>query len=113
MKLFYHRDNCRLCLSKAVEIVVPLAPIPVATPNIGMAAKGAEGKGLDTALVPLDLYLCRDCGHLQLLDIIDPEVQYTHFAYTTSITLGLTEHFGRLADTVIARANLKPGAFIV
>lgn len=113
MQLFYHRDNCRLCHSKAVEIVVPLAPIPVATPNIGMAAKGDEGKGLDSALVPLDLYLCRDCGHLQLLDIIDPEVQYTHFAYTTSITLGLTEHFGRLADTVIERANLKPGAFIV
>jgi hypothetical protein len=113
MKLFYHRDNCRLCLSKAVEIVVPLAPIPVATPNIGMAAKGEDAKGLDAALVPLDLYLCRDCGHLQLLDIIDPEVQYTHFAYTTSITLGLTEHFGRLADTVIERAKLKPGAFIV
>ena len=113
MKLFYHRDNCRLCLSKAVEIVVPLASIPVATPNIGMAAKGEDAKGLDAALVPLDLYLCRDCGHLQLLDIIDPEVQYTHFAYTTSITLGLTEHFERLADTVIARANLKPGAFIV
>ncbi len=113
MQLFYHRDNCRLCHSKAVEVVVPLAPIPVATPNIGMAAKGEEAKGLDSALVPLDLYLCRDCGHLQLLDIIDPEVQYTHFAYTTSITLGLTEHFGRLADTVIERAKLKPGAFIV
>ena len=50
---------------------------------------------------------------MQLLEIIDPEVQYTHFAYTTSISLGLTEHFGRMADTVIARAKLKPGAFVV
>lgn len=111
--VFYHRDNCRLCQSRTVEIVVPLTPIPVATPNIGMAAKGAEGKGLDTALVPLDLYLCRDCGHLQLLDIIDPEVQYTHFAYTTSISLGLAEHFERMADTVIARAKLAPSALVV
>lgn len=111
--VFYHRATCRLCQSPAVEAVVPLAPIPVATPNIGMAAKGAEGEGLASALVPLDLYLCRGCGHLQLLDIIDPEVQYTHFAYTTSISLGLTEHFGRMADAVIARAKLAPGAFVV
>lgn len=111
--LFYHRTSCRLCKSNAVEAVVPLAPIPVATPNIGLSAKGAEGDGLAAALAPLDLYRCRDCGHLQLLDIINPEVQYTHFAYTTSISLGLTEHFGRMADAVIARAKLSPGAFVV
>lgn len=111
--LFYHRKTCRLCHSDAVEAVVPLAPIPVATPNIGLSAKGSDGDGIATALAPLDLYLCRKCGHLQLLDIIDPEVQYTHFAYTTSISLGLTEHFGRMADTVIARAKLAPGALVV
>jgi SAM-dependent methyltransferase len=112
-EFFHHRANCRLCQSRAVEVVVPLAPIPIATPNIGMAAKGAEGEGLASALVPLDLYLCRDCGHLQLLDIINPEVQYTHFAYTTSISLGLTEHFGRMADTVIERAKLAPDSLVV
>ena len=111
--LFYHRTTCRLCQSDAVEVVVPLKPIPIATPNIGLSANGAEGEGISTALVPLDLYLCRNCGHLQLLDIIDPEVQYTHFAYTTSISLGLTEHFGRMADAVIARAKLAPGALVV
>lgn len=112
-RLFYHRTTCRLCHSDAVEAVVPLAPIPVATPNIGLAAKGADGDGIDTALAPLDLYLCRACGHLQLLDIIDPEVQYTHFAYTTSISLGLAEHFGRMADSVIALAKLAAGALVV
>lgn len=111
--LFYHRTTCRLCQSGAVEAVVPLAPIPVATPNIGLSAKGVEGDSIATALAPLDLYLCRHCGHLQLLDIIDPEVQYTHFAYTTSISLGLTEHFSRMADTVIARAKLAPGSLVV
>ncbi len=111
--LFHHRSTCRLCQSDAVEAVVPLAPIPVATPNIGLSAKGRDGDGIAAVLAPLDLYLCRKCGHLQLLDIIDPEVQYTHFAYTTSISLGLTEHFGRMADTVITRAKLAPGAFVV
>jgi SAM-dependent methyltransferase len=109
--LFHHRDDCRLCHSTAVDKVVPLAPIPLATPNIGVA-NGAQAT-LATALAPLDLYLCRQCGHLQLMDVIDPEVQYNNFAYTTSISLGLTEHFGRMADDVIARAALVPGALVV
>jgi SAM-dependent methyltransferase len=111
--LFHHRTTCRLCQSGSVEVVVPLAPIPVATPNIGFSAKRAGADGLAEALAPLDLYLCRNCGHLQLLDIIDPDVQYTHFAYTTSISLGLTEHFGRMADAVITRAKLAPGSLVV
>ena len=111
--LFRHRTDCRLCHSDGVEVVVPLRPIPVATPNTGLPTQGQTADELASALVPLDLYLCRNCGHLQLLDIIDPEVQYNNFAYTTSISLGLTEHFGRLAEAVIARGRLSPGALVV
>jgi hypothetical protein len=107
--LFRHRDDCRLCHSRAVDKVVPLAPIPLATPNVGMVADGDQA----AALAPLDLYLCHDCGHLQLMDVVDPEFQYNNFAYTTSISLGLTEHFGRMADDVIKRAALTPGALVV
>jgi len=110
--LFRHRDDCRLCHSLALDKVVPLAPIPVATPNVGLASDGEQAT-LAAALAPLDLYLCRDCGHLQLTDVVDPEVQYNNFAYTTSISLGLTEHFGRMADDVIKRAALTKGALVV
>lgn len=110
--LFRHRDDCRLCHSRAVDKVVPLVPIPVATPNVGVASEGAQ-TALAAALAPLDLYLCADCGHLQLLDVVDPEVQYNNFAYTTSISLGLTEHFGRMADDVVKRAALTRGALVV
>jgi SAM-dependent methyltransferase len=112
-RLSYRRTDCRLCHSEAVEVVVPLAPIPVATPNTGLPTHGQTADALGSTLVPLDLYLCRDCGHLQLLDIVDPEIQYNNFAYTTSISLGLAEHFGRMADAVIARAGFAPGALVV
>src|SRR5262249_3602651 len=111
--LSYHRRTCRLCNSDAVEVVVPLAPIPVATPNVGANAQNAESAGLASAVVPLDLYLCRRCGHLQLVDIVDPDVQYTNFAYTTAISLGLPEHFRSLAETLIERAKLVPGDLVV
>jgi SAM-dependent methyltransferase len=110
--LYRHRDDCRLCHSTAVDKVVPLAPIPVATPNVGVAAQD-EQQALAGAMVPVDLYLCRHCGHLQLMDVVDPEIQYNNFAYTTSISLGLTEHFGRMSNEVIKRAGLGPGALVV
>lgn len=111
--LFYRRTSCRLCNSAAVEVAVPLRPLPVATPNVGIAVDETDSAGLASAKVPLDLYRCHDCGHLQILDVIDPEVQYNNFSYTTAISLGLPEHFGRMADAVIARAKLAPGSLVI
>ncbi|MDO8606989.1 MAG: class I SAM-dependent methyltransferase [Phaeospirillum sp.] len=111
--LSHHRSTCRLCGSPAVEMVVPLAPIPVATPNIGIAANGLDSLAMAATLVPLDLWLCRDCGHVQLLDIIDPEVHYNNFSYRTAISLGLGEHFKQMADSVGTRVNLQPGDLVV
>jgi SAM-dependent methyltransferase len=92
---------------------VPLQPIAMATPNMNLKVVAERYDGVSQALVPLDLYLCRECGHLQLLDIIDPEIQYSHFKYTTSISLGLPEHFRKLADELIASTGAKPGALVV
>jgi SAM-dependent methyltransferase len=105
---FHHRDTCRLCGGTALENVVPLRPIPIATPNTGKVAAG-----LKDAQVPLDLYLCRDCGHFQLLDIIDPEIQYRNFRYRTTISLGLDEYFQAFAGQVVESQGLAAGDLVV
>jgi SAM-dependent methyltransferase len=96
-----------------VEVAVPLQPIAAATPNMDLRAVAQQHADVAQVSVPLDLYLCRDCGHLQILDVIDPEIQYTHFQYTTSISLGLPEHFRKLADELIALSQAKPGSLVV
>ncbi len=93
---FFRRETCRICGSRNVPMAVPLEPLPIASPNIGLAGNFAAEPGLQQT-VPLDLYRCEECGHLQLMSVIDPEVQYNTFLYVTSISLGLTEHFGRVA----------------
>ncbi len=113
MSEFYkNRATCRLCDSKRVEIVVPMEPIPLATPNVGDSMALAEAKRQGFT-VPMDLYLCHDCGHVQILQVISPEVQYLSFRYTTSISLGLPEHFVRMADEISAPAGLKNGDLVV
>ncbi|GEO37927.1 D-mycarose 3-C-methyltransferase [Skermanella aerolata] len=105
---FHHRDTCRLCGGANVDNVVPLRPIPIATPNTGEVAAG-----LKDSQVPLDLYLCRDCGHFQLLDIIDPEIQYRNFRYRTTISLGLDEYFRSFAGQVVESLGLAAGDLVV
>lgn len=110
---FRTRKTCRLCGSSAVQVAVPLQPIAAATPNLDVQAVAQRYAGVTKVSVPLDLYLCRQCGHLQILDVIDPDIQYTHFKYTTSISLGLPEHFRKFADEVIMATQPSPGSLVV
>ena len=110
---FYKRKTCRLCESSTVECVVPLREVPIVTPNVDAKIATKQFAGVQGLSVPLGLYVCHDCGHLQLLDVINPDVQYNNFRYTTSISLGLPEHFRKFADEVISAVGISPGALVL
>lgn len=110
---FHKRQTCRLCNATTLECVLPMRPIPIATPNVDVAVAGNEFAGMQESAVPLDLYRCLGCGHVQLLDVIDPAVQYNNFLYTTSISLGLPEHFRKFADETLKATDLPAGGLVV
>lgn len=62
---------------------------------------------------PLDLYLCKDCGLAQLLDVVDPKIIYPDYIYETVSSLGLVEHFDAYAQDVLSRAKPAKGALVV
>jgi SAM-dependent methyltransferase len=111
-QLYWTRTDCRLCHSTNVETAVPLNPMPIATPNFAV-----PGASLDDPIyrepVPLSLDLCTDCGFVQVSNVGNPELQYRDYVYTTSMSLGLTEHFRTAAKDIVARVGLKPGDFVV
>jgi hypothetical protein len=84
--------------------VLHLAPTPV-----GDAYVTAAQLGEPQPRYPLDLYLCPACGLAQLIEVVDPDVLYGNFTYTTSVSLGLTEHFRRSADALAARIEAPVG----
>jgi hypothetical protein len=110
--LYYKRDDCRLCGSQNVAIVLPLEPMPIATPNFRVLDASADSM-VFTDAVPMDLFLCRDCGHLQILHVGNPDIQYTNYVYTTSLSLGLREHFSQYAREVIERIRPRVGSLVV
>lgn len=105
--LYRPLKQCILCRSAALEVAVPLAPMPIATPTFAVP-EHLRGKEEAFAAAPLDLMLCTACGHLQTSTVIDPEFNYSNYVYKTASSLGLVEHFRGLADRV--RERLAPRA---
>lgn len=102
------RDTCRLCESDQLELALGLEPTP-----LGDLFVPAALRDVPQPSYPLDLLLCASCGNVQLHDIVNPEIIYPKYTYTSAVSLELPEHFRSYADAVIAKAGLKPGALVI
>lgn len=104
----YRRKTCRLCESKNVEVVVSLAPTPVAEKYVTQEQAGKYQESY-----PLDLYMCRDCSHVQLLDVVDPKFVFNSYTYSSSNTSGIVKHFEMCADKIVNHFQPTPKALAV
>ncbi|MCX5662590.1 MAG: class I SAM-dependent methyltransferase [Planctomycetota bacterium] len=104
----HHRDNCRLCSSRRLEAVIKLDPIPLAEKYTATAAPSDSDD-----LYPVDLYMCLDCGHVQILDVIDSEKLWDDYTYHSGQTKGIVEHFQEVAANVVARQKPAPGSLVI
>lgn len=108
MSIVRRRTTCRLCESPKVELVVPLAPIP-------LAEKYLTETQLDRVepRYPIDLSMCADCGHVQLLDAIDPKVLWADFTFWSGQAPKIVQHLGEVADQTCRTYEPKPGSLVV
>lgn len=102
------RDRCRLCDSTRLDLVVPLAPTPVAEKYVT-----ADSADLPTPSYPLDLYLCLDCGHVQMLEVVDPTFLFDQYTYRSGNTKRIIEHFDEVAATTLQTFNIRPPGLVV
>ena len=110
--LYKMRDSCRLCGSKNLIKAVSLSPMQIATPNFSVLDED-QGAEIYTENVPLDLFLCDNCGHLQILCVGNREIQYTDYVYTTSSSLGLNEHFVQYSNDMIDMTKIKKDGLVI
>lgn len=102
-----HKTTCRLCGSTSLDHVLPILPSA-----IGDAFVPADRLSEPQDLYPLDCYLCLDCGHLQNLDIVDPDILFRDYTYRTSVSMGLVEHFKRYAQSVVSDLGVPKGSLV-
>ena len=102
------RETCRLCGGARLEAVLPIAATP---PGDHYVSEAELDRPQET--YPQDIVLCRDCGLAQLAYTVDPNVLYGRYVYTTSISLGLVDHFRQYANSVLNRIKPPANAFVV
>src|SRR5438876_4639056 len=97
-----------MCDATDLDLVIALAPSPVADDFI-------PATRLDQAQesFPLDVFLCKACGLVQLLEVVDPTSIYDEFLYVTKSSPGLVDHFRGYAEEVVTRLALEPGCSVV
>ena len=119
MSSYHVRDTCRLCGGDRLAEVLKLEPTPIPDKYLP-EDRAAES----TELIPLDLFLCEDCGNLQNGTVVDPERIYSHYlsrpaAVNPVLSSGYQEYAQRLLDRydigendLVVEMGSNDGAFL-
>tara|TARA_B100000315_G_C14499705_1_gene551736 strand:+ start:4 stop:1263 length:1260 start_codon:yes stop_codon:yes gene_type:complete len=94
--LCHRRDNCRLCGSSYLKLVLELTPTPLANEFVPQSALH-----LEQLTFPLELFLCNDCKHVQLLDVVDPHVMFERYVYVSGTSPVFVKHFQKYAKMIV------------
>lgn len=105
MNSIYRRSDCRLCNGTNVESVLKMVPTPIGDAYL------SDVNNQET--YPVELFLCNDCGHAQLLDVLNPEKIYLDYIYKTSDSLGLVNHFKDTVTSILNKTKPEEGSLIV
>src|SRR5438552_1862046 len=103
---FYRRTTCLLCDSSRLQLALPLAPTPIGNDYVLSACQ-------EQPYYSLNLFLCADCGNVQVEDVVDPELLFRSYTYSTAHSLGLVEHFRRYAAEMLGRLATPRGSLVI
>lgn len=106
--LLTHKTACRICREANLSKVLSFGPTPLA--NAFLDARDARAPELS---FPLDAYLCRGCGLLQLLDVVSPEVLFRDYVYVSSTSPAFVAHFEQFAEQAFRRFALTRDSLVV
>lgn len=102
------RRSCRACGGADLEPFLSLGPTPLANAFLRSPQEFAA-----EARYPLDVYFCRTCSLVQLLDVIDPEVLFRDYVYVTGTSETIAAHNVAYAATLVGLLSLGPHDLVV
>lgn len=94
----HRRTDCRLCHGTRLTEVFKLTPTPPANAFVPATEVGRAQERF-----PLDMFFCEDCGHVQLLDVVDPRLLFENYVYVSGTSPVFVKHFEAYAADVLTR----------
>lgn len=107
-RYYYTRETCRLCESSELIKVVSIGESPISEKYV--LSKDSKP---DEVLVPLDLYMCKTCGHIQLIHIVYPNYLWSNFTFKTSRNNKLKIHYETWVKEVLSFAKESKNNFVL
>lgn len=105
--LYHHRNNCRLCLSSDIEVAIPFEPTVLAEKYVTSIPSPRQ------PAFPVDLYMCNQCGHVQILDVIDVDYLWSEYTYHSGQTQGIVDHFKEVSIHILSDFKLSDNKFVI
>lgn len=99
------RDSCRACAGARLETILDLGPMPLA----GGFLDGPEAVAREQKY-PLTIHACVDCGLVQILNPVDPDILFQDYSFSSSTIPPLVNHFAEYAAWMIA--SLRPATVV-
>lgn len=95
---FIHKTECRVCGKSKLVKILDLGKMPLANSFLNKKDLGKPEQKF-----PLTVYFCKNCGLLQLLDVVNPEILFGHYYYLTSTSKPLSDHFIKLGAKLMKK----------
>jgi len=106
--LFKKKKLCRLCNSKNLIKVISLGKKPPANAFL----KRNELKS-NEKYIPLDLFFCNNCSHLQLGIVVNPKTLFKNYVYVSGTSKIFFNHFKLYANQLIKKHKLNKDDLVV
>ncbi len=107
MPLTYTRTTCRLCGDNSLVECLSLGSTALAN-----SFELTRQASVDLDVYPLDLRLCRSCGHVQLGVVVDPDLMFPEYLYVSGTSPVFRQHFDAYAEEVSALIS-EPDPLVV
>lgn len=108
MTVHTRRRECRICDHELPSPFLSLGPSPLANSFLRRLEEATAELSF-----PLDVALCGECGLVQLLDVIDPEVLFRDYIYVSGTSTTMSAHLESYARDVLTRLPLGPDDLVV
>lgn len=89
---------CRCCNSKKLLLYLDLGTQPLAN---------SYHKGEKLASYPLQVLVCQNCFHSQLIVVVKPELMFKNYLYVSGTTATFRNHCKALAEDAVRRVKEK------
>ena len=108
MKIYSKRKNCRLCYSKKLKIGFKLKPSP-----FGDIFFNSKKKAIKGHKVPITVYRCENCKHIQNSEYVNPKLLWKDYTYLSSQSQMIIDHLKDVSKTVIKKYRLSTKDLVV